>query len=69
MAYVWLFIVLLVISPGKVDFSEAMITLLGYPMLILVIWISDKITDSDISDEEQNKKRICKHGLRRLAEE
>jgi len=52
MAYVWLFIVLLVISPGKVDFSEAMITLLGYPMLILVIWISDKITDSDISDEE-----------------
>jgi len=68
-AYVWLFVVLLVISPGVVDFSEAMITLLGYPMLILVIWISDKITDSGISDEEQNKKRICKHGLRTLAHE
>ena len=68
-AYVWLFVVLLVISPGVVDFSEAMITLLGYPMLILVIWISEKISDDGISNEEQNKKRICKHGLMNLAQE
>jgi Ca2+/Na+ antiporter len=51
-AYVWLFVVLLVISPGVVDFSEAMITLLGYPMLILVIWISEKITEDGMTNEE-----------------
>ena len=57
--YVWLFLSLLVISPGVIEIKEAVITLLGYPFLIIVIWLTDKISESPYTDEETEKKRVC----------
>jgi len=39
-AYVWLFLVLVVISPGEIDLAEAMVTLMFYPALLAAAWFS-----------------------------
>jgi solute carrier family 8 (sodium/calcium exchanger) len=41
-AYIWLIIVLLVISPGIVDLWEAIVTLLMFPLLIIVSYVTDR---------------------------
>lgn len=41
-AYVWVAIVLLVISPNEVEIWEALMTLLFFPALILVAYLADK---------------------------
>ncbi|KAL8586047.1 hypothetical protein ACOMHN_023690 [Nucella lapillus] len=41
-AYVWLAIVLLVISPNRVELWEAILTLLFFPLLILLAFLADK---------------------------
>ena len=46
LAYIWLFMVLQVLTPGKIDLSEAVLTLLGYPALIMFVWFSDKVTEN-----------------------
>jgi Ca2+/Na+ antiporter len=67
-AYVWLFLSLLVISPGVIEIKEAVITLLGYPLLIIVLWVSEKVSESVYTDEESERKRICKSYLKSLAD-
>jgi len=42
MAYVWLAIVLLVISPDVVEIWEAVLTLLFFPLLIFVAYMADR---------------------------
>ena len=42
LAYVWLAIVLLAISPNKVEIWEAVLTFLFFPLLILVAFLADK---------------------------
>ncbi|GFN74878.1 sodium/calcium exchanger, partial [Plakobranchus ocellatus] len=41
-AYVWLTLVLLVITPERVDLWEAVLTLLMFPALISVAYLADK---------------------------
>ena len=41
-AYVWLAIVLLLTSPGKVELWEAVLTLLFFPLLIVLAYFADK---------------------------
>lgn len=41
-AYIWLIIVLLLISPGVIEIWEATITLLLFPLLILAAYLVDK---------------------------
>ena len=38
----WLALVLLVISPNKVEIWEAVITLLFFPLLIIIAYLADK---------------------------
>lgn len=42
-AYIWLIIVLIVISPDEVDMWEAIVTFLLFPTLILVSFFTDKL--------------------------
>lgn len=41
-AYIWLIIVLTVITPDYVDIWEAVVTLLFFPILVLICYITDK---------------------------
>jgi solute carrier family 8 (sodium/calcium exchanger) len=67
-AYIWLFVALLVVSPGVIEIKEAVITLLGYPILIITIWASEKISETLYTDEETERKRVCRSYLKNLAE-
>ena len=41
-AYLWLIIILVVITPDFVDLWEAMVTLLFFPLLVLLAYMADK---------------------------
>ncbi|XP_061659117.1 sodium/calcium exchanger 2a [Syngnathoides biaculeatus] len=41
-AYIWLYLILAVISPGIVEVWEAMVTLLYFPVCVLLAWIADR---------------------------
>ena len=41
-AYVWLFIILVIVSPSVVDVWEAALTFLFFPILVFLAWAADK---------------------------
>ncbi|KAM9347893.1 sodium/calcium exchanger 2a isoform 2-T2 [Symphorus nematophorus] len=41
-AYIWLYLILAVISPGVVEVWEAAVTLLYFPVCVLLAWIADR---------------------------
>ncbi|XP_038817930.1 sodium/calcium exchanger 2-like isoform X1 [Salvelinus namaycush] len=41
-AYIWLFLILSVISPGVVEVWEALVTLLYFPVCVILAWIADR---------------------------
>ncbi|XP_044077585.1 sodium/calcium exchanger 2a isoform X2 [Siniperca chuatsi] len=41
-AYIWLYIILAVISPGIVEVWEAAVTLLYFPVCVILAWIADR---------------------------
>ncbi|XP_033833334.1 sodium/calcium exchanger 2b [Periophthalmus magnuspinnatus] len=41
-AYIWLYLILSVISPGEVQIWEALVTLLFFPVCVLLAWIADR---------------------------
>ncbi|XP_071396333.1 sodium/calcium exchanger 2-like isoform X10 [Centroberyx affinis] len=41
-AYIWLYLILSVISPGVVEVWEALVTLLYFPVCVLLAWIADR---------------------------
>ncbi|XP_071317495.1 sodium/calcium exchanger 2a isoform X1 [Trachinotus anak] len=41
-AYIWLYLILAVISPGIVEVWEAVVTLLYFPVCVLLAWIADR---------------------------
>ncbi|KAM9781430.1 sodium/calcium exchanger 2a isoform 1-T4 [Syngnathus typhle] len=41
-AYIWLYLILAVISPGIVEVWEAAVTLLYFPLCVLLAWIADR---------------------------
>ncbi|XP_053329900.1 sodium/calcium exchanger 2 [Spea bombifrons] len=41
-AYIWLYLILAVISPNRVQVWEALVTLLFFPACVLFAWIADK---------------------------
>ncbi|XP_035383186.1 sodium/calcium exchanger 2a isoform X2 [Electrophorus electricus] len=41
-AYIWLFLILSVFSPGVVQVWEALLTLLFFPVCVLMAWIADR---------------------------
>lgn len=53
-AYVWLVIMLMVISPNVVEWWEAIITILCFPVLVVVAWVVD--TDVCCGSKVRGKK-------------
>ncbi|KAM7398590.1 hypothetical protein PAMA_006477 [Pampus argenteus] len=41
-AYIWLYLILAVISPGIVEVWEAVVTLLYFPICVILAWIADR---------------------------
>ncbi|XP_029956614.1 sodium/calcium exchanger 2a [Salarias fasciatus] len=41
-AYIWLYLILAVISPGIVEVWEAVVTLLYFPVCVMLAWIADR---------------------------
>uniref|UniRef100_A0A8C5HFY8 Sodium/calcium exchanger 2-like n=1 Tax=Gouania willdenowi TaxID=441366 RepID=A0A8C5HFY8_GOUWI len=41
-AYIWLYLILSVMSPGIVELWEALVTLLYFPVCVLLAWIADR---------------------------
>eukprot|EP00929_Paragymnodinium_shiwhaense_P118254 TRINITY_DN90192_c0_g1_i1.p1 TRINITY_DN90192_c0_g1~~TRINITY_DN90192_c0_g1_i1.p1 ORF type:complete len:822 (+),score=227.75 TRINITY_DN90192_c0_g1_i1:178-2643(+) len=70
-AYVWLLIILIVITPDVVDIAEGVLTFVFFPMLVVIAWLADigvigrhkarsKIVGGDMTAEElaQAKMKI-----------
>jgi Ca2+/Na+ antiporter len=65
-AYVWLFLVLVVISPGEIDFAEAMVTLMFYPALLVSAWVSEYLSPEERAEAEElehNRRLVCKQNI------
>jgi solute carrier family 8 (sodium/calcium exchanger) len=43
-AYVWMFVVLYIVSPAEVTLGEAVMTLLFYPIMVVAVWVVEVIT-------------------------
>uniref|UniRef100_A0A3Q3JNM4 Calx-beta domain-containing protein n=1 Tax=Monopterus albus TaxID=43700 RepID=A0A3Q3JNM4_MONAL len=41
-AYIWLYLILSVISPGVVEVWEAVVTLLYFPVCVILAWVADR---------------------------
>lgn len=57
-AYVWMFIVLSVSSPGKIEIWEAAITLLFFPVLVILAYVADKELCSNILLKRRKRQQI-----------
>ena len=69
-AYLWLLLVVRYITPGKIQFTEAIFTLLFYPLMLLLVWLTDMCTKESIPQQDidaKNKRYLCKHLLMQLA--
>lgn len=63
-AYLWLYVVLVLISPNEVTIWEAVITLLSFPILVVNSYMAEKnfffkVKEKDV-EEEQNLSEMCK---------
>lgn len=70
-AYIWLFLVLVVISPGEIDFAEAMVTLMFYPALLVAAWFSEYLSPDARDEQEEleyNRRLVCKQNIVDAAE-
>ena len=69
-AFVWLFLVLVVFSPAYIEFWEAVTTLAFYPLLLFVVWATEKCSPegSEAEQLESNRRVVCKQSLRDMAE-
>jgi len=44
-AYLWMFLVLYIISPAQVELWEAVLTLLFYPIMVGAVWLTERKND------------------------
>ena len=61
-AYIWLFIVLVLITPNEVTLWEAVITLLCFPLLVCNAYMAEKnfFLKSDAAEVTFNLSEMCK---------
>ena len=68
-AYAWYFLIVNVITPQKIDFWEALLTLLFFPLMVLFVWTFDRRSASNriMLDEDDATRLIYKHMLQAKA--
>ena len=62
-AYVWAYIVIIQISPGYIEISEAVVTVLFYPLLLLCGYGLEKCNPVSKTYEEAlkyNRRLMCR---------
>jgi solute carrier family 8 (sodium/calcium exchanger) len=62
-AYIWLFLVLVVITPNQVTLWEAIVTLLCFPLLVVNSYMAEKnffLKTSDVEEEVKQLVDLCK---------
>ena len=64
-AYLWLLVVLVVITPDFVDLWEAIITFLFFPFLVVIAYMTDK--DYCVKKEDKEIAEIAEFGLGEFA--
>ena len=65
-AYVWMYLVLVVISKNQVDLWEAIVTFVFFFLLLIFSYYADKCNEKkkkELSDEQRKKKRMEELGL------
>lgn len=70
-AYVWVFLVLVVFSPAYIEFWEALLTLLFYPVLLMLVWTAEQCAAGNACEAEElekNRRLICRQSLQSLAD-
>ena len=68
-AYIWFFLVLVVISPGYVEMWEALTTLGFMVFLVVVAYSCDKVAERSENKEEkkeEEKRKVTKAAIRIL---
>ena len=61
--FLWMTLVILVFSPGRIGFYEALITLLFFPIMLLLVWVIDTCTYQPlygVSHEQEYQRRMSK---------
>jgi len=70
-AYVWLFLVLQVISPGEVELWEAILTFSYFVILVILAYAADRYKASQVDHEKQQEestKKVAKTALRAMVD-
>lgn len=57
-AYVWMFLVMSVISPNRMEVWEAALTLLFFPILVILAYIADKELCSNIGILRRKRRKV-----------
>ena len=55
-AFLWMTLVIAVFTPGQIQFSEGIITLLFYPLMLLLVWVTDTCTEEPLSPTEHERE-------------
>ena len=58
-AYVWLIVVLVIITPNQVDLWEAILTFLFFPLLVLTAYAADKNFFRKSTKEQKTVKKFA----------
>lgn len=67
-AYVWMFLVMSVISPNRMEVWEAALTLLFFPILVILAYIADKELCSNIGILRRKRRKVELNNLDLLNE-
>lgn len=72
LALVWLFVALVVITPGYISYVEAAITLSLFPMVIMFAWVTEKCSHEAIDDTEElesSRNRVSRAHIHHIVEQ
>jgi len=68
-ACIWLFTVLTITSAGYITLTEALTTLLFYPVFLFLAHTVDFFSSKKEVDLNESRRQICRHALQCIAEE
>jgi len=71
LALVWLFVAMVVITPGYITYVEAAVTLSLFPMTIMFAWVTEKCSHEaadEIEEIESSRNRVSRAHIHHIVE-
>lgn len=71
LALVWLFVALVVITPGYITYVEAAVTISLFPMVLMFAWVTEKCSREDAEEAEElqaSRIRVSRAHLKNIIE-